>query len=446
MPTEAWFRNPHTYIRELVEVGVGRIAWDRGFIHKKRIDPAKHANLYFPASIPYRVLLVGDQGTAEYRRGDTKPSAVYPTWCYGEDFSLLEELVAENAADDEDITGDMSVPDDERPVLGQEHRVVVSDLPMGHTGPGRRFLRQLQELQHENPDCIIHVHGLYSFRLAFGMGFRAADVEVRTTAQKGRVYLPNGKEMKYEQTVAAPHWITLLGMSPVDLEVPRNRCMYNIRSAVWAGEHYEENIKFKAKGPHEPDTTSPSAVPATTSRVHSGVVRPGDKFLCDTCSLQTSCKYVRSGGVCSIPDSEPAQLARFFNTRDSDMIITGLGTLLAAQTNRLERGMEDEEDMGELDPEVTKIINSLFANGVKLAKLVNPTLAGGPKVGVFVNGATDTRVSVAGMSPKALVAGIVNELEGRGISRDKITPEMIQGLIEGPSRETIDATVIAESA
>src|SRR5689334_4768401 len=95
MKTEVWFRNPHDYIRELVEVGECKVAWDRGLLIKRHIDPLKHADLYFGTTFDYRILLVGTQGTAEYRPGDTedKPSAVYPTWAYGEDSLLLEEMI-----------------------------------------------------------------------------------------------------------------------------------------------------------------------------------------------------------------------------------------------------------------------------------------------------------------------------------------------------------------
>ena len=44
-----------------------------------------------------------------------------------------------------------------------------------------------------------------------------------------------------------------------------------------------------------------------------------------------------------MPGSEPAELAKHFKTRDSDQIIDGLGTLLALQANRLDRGVADEQ-------------------------------------------------------------------------------------------------------
>ena len=249
MSTEVWFRNPFNYIRELVEVGESHIVWDRGLLVKKRIDPVKHAELYFGKTFDYRVLLVGEQGTAELRPGDTlmKPSAVYPTWVYGEDAALLEEIAQSPPGEDAKACLDLSVPPDERPVWGQENRIVIVEFPPAHTGPGRRFLRYLKELQEEYPKSIIHVHGMYGWKSSFGMGLGAADVEPRAAAQKGKVHLPSGREVPYEHCQANAKWVTALGFKPVDLDTPRVRCMYNIKSALWAGQHYEELFQF----PHQ---------------------------------------------------------------------------------------------------------------------------------------------------------------------------------------------------
>lgn len=451
MRTEVWLRNPDNYVREVIEVAHPQIAFDRGYTIKKSINLQTWAGLYFPPPIEYRVLHVGVQGTAEYRRGDDLawPTAVYPTWEYGQDtLADLEDMLANPVGASTEACGDEAVPSDERPVLGQDHRVVIVHLPEMGSGPGRKVLREIADLQREYPDAIVHLHGLYGFRSMFAHGLRAVDIDPRTTAQKGKVILPNGKEMTHEMTHKHPNWVTVLGMSPVDLEIPRNRCMFIIKSGIWAGEHYMENFKFRvtpAAGP--PDTTSPSAshVAPTTVAVRSGGVAAtlGDKLLCNTCSLQTTCKYARDGAVCSVPGSEPAPLARLFKTRDSGTIIDGLGTVLAAQTKRLERGMEAEDDADELDPEVTKIVNSLMTHGVRLAKLVDPALAaaGATKVGVFVGGQPQ------GATPNgtSTVAQIVADLERQGIPRSRITPEMIENMLNGgPNRHAIESVVISE--
>lgn len=454
MATEVWFRNPDNYVRELVEVGEGHIAWDRGYLVKKSIDPSKHAALYYGRAIPWQALVIGEQGTAhlDVDHPLERPLAVYPTWQYGEDSGLLEEIVSRPVGEDSDICFDLTVKPDERPVHGQAHRVVITDIPDVKTGIGRRFLRFLKELQEDYPEVKFHIHGLYSFRMAFGLNFHSADIEPRTSAQKGKIILPSGKEEKFERAASNPQWVKATGFKPVDLAIPRNRCMYNIKSAQWAGQHFAELYKFKTGGESQVDTTSSDEnfQPSETKGHMSVAVKPkeGDQFRCDTCSLQTQCKYFRSGAVCSVPGAEPTELARFFKTRDSEMILDGLGTLMAAQTRRLERGMAEEEAFGELQPEVTKLINSVFDQGVKLAKLVDPSLRGG---GINVNVGAGGAAAVQMGSPRDMVAGVIRQFELQGIPRDKITPEMVQGVIEGmvdPSkqRQAIEGTVVERSA
>jgi hypothetical protein len=212
--------------------------------------------------------------------------------------------------------------------------------------------------------------------------------------------------------------------------------MFNIKSAVWAGKNYLELNKFKTSGSQpalEIDTPDKEYLPATAESYKSkGKIQAGDQMLCNTCSLQLDCKYYREGAVCSVPGAEPAPLAVFFKTRDSDMILEGLSTIMATQTRRLEQGMRDEETFGELDPEVTKILNGLFDRGVTLAKLVDPSLRGGPKVGVYVGAGGQAQVGSG--DPRVFVGGVIRELEARGIPRDQITPALVQTTIEAMSR------------
>lgn len=387
------------------------------------------------------MLAIGDQGSAELTRGHSlsDPAAVYPTWEYGtDDIDVLVEMLA-NPAGESPECDDLSVPLDERPVRGQEHRVVIIRSPIVSTGPGRKFVRLLQELQEEYPQAIIHVHGLYSFRVMFGLGFGAVDVDPRESASKGSVELPNGTRVTRDQMQRVQQWVHVLGFAIPDLAEARQRCMFNMKSALWAAAHYRDNIKFKSRDSKAPLPIDPNAplpaLPATTNGVksQSTPATVGDKFLCNTCSLQDTCKYFRSGGVCSIPESEPAALAHFFKTRNADTIIEGLGTVLAVQTRRLEQGLQDEELTGELDPEVTKIAHGLFDRGVKLAKLVDAELAaaGAPRTAVQVN--------VGNASAQGLTAGIVAELEARGIRREDITPAMIMQVIEGNGRPALEA-------
>lgn len=455
MATEVWFRNPHDYIRELVEVGQTNIAWDRGLLHKRGIDPIKHAELYIGKTYPYRILTVGTQGTAEYQPGDTleTPSAVYPTWAYGEDSTILENMLEHPYGEDEETCSDLTVPGDERPVWGQEHRVVITDVPHTAHGPGRQFIRYLRGLQEAFPKAIIHLHGVYGWKVAFGMSFGAADVEPRSAAQKGRVHLPSGETVMYERVINKPQWAANLGFTPIELKDPKNRCKFNIKSAVWAGRFYEEMFKFRTRSSGaevDHESSDNDFTPEETKGYMSTAVKikDGDQQLCDTCSLQNTCKYFRQGAVCTVPGAEPVKLSRMFKTRDADTIIDGLGLLLQSNANRLERGLGYESIDGEIDPEVTKMVGQVFDQGVKLAKMLDPARFS-PGARVQVNVGQGGTASLSAGNPRQLVAQVIRELEQQGVPRDKITPDMVQGVLEGMvdpdnKQKAVEGTVISE--
>lgn len=451
MTTEVWFRNPHNYVRELAEEQQYQIVWQRGILIKYKINPIAHAQLYFGREAKYRLLLVGAQGTAELRPGSTlaKPHAVYPTWEYEDNTSILEELVTRPVGEDEEVCQPGKFAPDETPVLGQEHRIIIFGNPSPSVPLGRRFISFLRELQEDYPECIFHLHGVYSWRVAFGNNLASADVDPRIDASKGRIILPTGKILEHERAARSTKFITVLGFNPVDLKEPRKRCMYNIRSAVWAGQNYMTSMTL----PSTRTIVDPDAL--VHSPVHKAKIfphapkEPGDKFLCNMCSVQDKCEYFRDGAVCSVPGSEPVPLSRYFKTRDSGQILEGLGTLMAINTGRLEKGLEEEEYEG-LKPEVTKIIKELFSNGVTLAKLVDPALRD-PKLAINTGPGGNTLVinGVINGSPHQAVSSIVRALEMKGIKREDITPSMIENLLEsmvlnsGSEQKAIEGTVIS---
>lgn len=457
--TEVWMRNAKSYIHEALEAGATSFAWDRGFLVRRSLDPCRYVDAYVgPNPVGQRHLLVGIQGTSELGAGQTinsKPVAVYPTWAFGQPLQNLISMVEHPAG----LEPGRYHHEDSllRPTAGQEHRVVITDLPDASLKATKKFLVELAQLQADHPECIMHIHGLYGFRTMFGLGFRSVDFDPRVDAQKGKVYMPHGQAMTYERAADQPKWINLMGMRPSDLRVPRNRCIFNIYSAGWAAKYYRDNVRWASRGKKRAgnqlivDPDDPISEIVTDNRVmlHNGV-RPkeGDKWLCNTCSLQLSCKFFREGAVCTVPGTEPAELAAFFKTTDSDMIIEGLGTLLATQTRRLNRALEMEEEGDVISGEVTKIINTLFDRGVKLAKLVDPKLAaaGAARINFKVDNRTAT---IQAGSPQQLMAAVVQELVSRGVRREDITPEMVMRIIEEPEdirAKAIEAAVVERSA
>lgn len=253
-------------------------------------------------------------------------------------------------------------------------------------------------------------------------------------ASKGRVVLPNGKNVPRENLLKYRDWVKLLDYEIETLSAPRERCMFNIRSAQWAGQYYMENVKFRKSGKKELSPMGPPPRQQEGGSWKSTLQKPVDSDMvhCDSCTLASTCKYYREGMVCSVPGSVPSSFVKKFGTRDPDTIIDGLSKLLEVQAGRVQDAVEEESTFEEINPEVTKMINSLFANGEKLAKLLKPELGGkGTQVGVFVQ---NGRAVTAG-SPNQLLAGVVNELEAQGIPRDQITPEMIKRVLDGDTEE-----------
>lgn len=403
---QAWFRNPRNYIRECAELLVPLYAWDRGLALKHGIDVQRFTELHLPTAVQYRILMVGEQGTAELQRGRgmDDPVSVYPTWVYGENtFDELEKMLDE-------------------PVPGQEHRVVVTRYPPAHTNIGRGFIKALAKVQKDYPEAIVHLHGTYSYKYAFGMGFGAADVTPRDEAAQGKIFLPNGRKINYLESPKWNQWITLMGFTHGQLSVPRNRCLFSIKAAIWAAEYWDTDVAFRVERGGAVDPASPVHQIATVQTPVRGKPLPGDKFVCNACSLAQTCKYFRDGGVCTLPDAEPSDLAKLFGTRDSDRIIEGYGRFLEMQAERGVSAVQVENMEGELNPEATKILNSVMMHAGKLAKLVDPTLAAASATKVNVHiGLSGTEQ----ITPQAIVARVVQELEAEGWDRQQITDQMI---------------------
>jgi hypothetical protein len=449
MGTQLWVRNPSLCIRECLELGVSKFTWDRGLLKRKGIDLQRFMELYYGPDRPWEAMLIGPQGASlvNRNRGESDPAAVYPVWVYGDEWEKLEELVASPVGDDPWKCGDAFTDPELRPRRNQAHVVVITYTPDAKTSVGKQFYMRVQELQQANPDCTIHVHGLYSYRVIFGLEFGSVDTDPRSLAANGKITLPNGKEVTVEQAVDFQHWITMFGWTLGDMRVPRNRCLYNIKSAEWAAAQFRENVKFHYKGFEHIDPDNPMARqrgPRRGTMVRR--VRPlhTDKFLCDTCSLQSDCQFFRVGAVCAVPGSDPTALSEFFKTRDADSIVQGLLTLAQTEAVRVGEARQAEVDKEEINPEVTKMIDKLFKHGLDLVKITDPAFRPAHQQGNVNNG---TQVFV-NTSPQELMAGIVEELVRRGIPRGEITPDMVMQIVQAPEalREKAVAVAVAEKA
>ena len=453
---EVWFRNPHSYIRECVLGGVRRVIWDRGVLRKLGIDPQRHAAHHYPITQDFLVAAIGDQGMAvmDRQHGWWDPLAVYPVWEYGQqDLDELERWMADDCTEELRARAIwLDRPPDEVPVLGQRHMVAVIRPPSLGSGVGLQFFGLLQDLQADYPDCVLHVHGIYSYPKLFGSNIRSVDIDARFRASMGEVQFPNGRRVKQEHAWRHRKWLDLLGFSTADLSIPRKRCLFAIKAAQWAAEHWDDEVVFGSTT----DRLGPSGLaavvngripgqrPVRSNRTRAGYELPGDKLYCGACSLADSCRSYREGSVCSVSGTDAEKLAKLFNTRDSDQIIKGLSALMEGDLERLEEGRRQEQDDGELSPHVTKLTDNLFRHGTALAKLVDPSLRSAA-VAINLNGGGPVSIE-GGKTPQALAADAVQALEAGGVPRDQITGEMVQKCLEAGGDETDLQLIIASAA
>lgn len=445
--TEVWFRDPLYYIKECAQLVVPNIIWNAGVLARRSIDAQRFLELHYPSAIDYRILVKADGGTYELRRGSSEdhPYAVYPTWRYGEQtFDDLREYLQNPVGENHIACADMRLDPRERPVFGQEHRVIIDRWPDGATGPGRAFLRALSELQEEYPNAIIHLHNGWSYRYSFGMGFRSSDVDPGFYGNDGKIVLGSGRVINHNQANKFSQWVSMFGMTLGELDTPSGRMSYNIKSAQWASKNWNEDINFRVRGPSaDIDPTAPYHLDATTRShmTHPMKQQPGDMIQCDTCSLTMSCKLYRDGAVCTVPKSEPdLVLGRHFRSRDSFVIVEGIGRIMEMEAERILEARELEKDNGgALDPELTKASTALVKQGVVLAKLVDPMLAaaGATRVNVQIN---QNSQQASAPNANALTAQAIAALEAQGHSRANITVEMVTQYIVMNQKRAIEAS------
>jgi hypothetical protein len=450
MGTQVWYRNPKNYIRECAEVGVENFVWDHGFIKKKGIDVNAFMTLYYGYQKPWRAMVVSSLGAPLLDRdhffGDN-PAAVFPVWKYGDPFSDLEELVANPVGLNEKKCGVWSGQvEGFQPIYGQPHIVVCTYMPNGKESQAKKFYRVLADLQEDYPDCMIHVHGLYTYNILFGLGYTSVDIEARTDAAKSRIRLPNGLIVRTDEEFELKdnkHWVELMGFKIKEMETPRNRCLYNIKTALWAADNFRENLKFQHKGFIHLDPDDPTE--KKDSRPRSVFVRrvvplPDDKYFCNVCSLKNSCKFFRVGAVCSVPNSKPAPLAHFFKTRDSEQILEGMNHLLQIEAERITAARQDETANDRLNPETTKMLDKMFNHVERFAKLVDPNLRNPG------NQTTNQTLILNGNTPQELASQVMRMLVAQGIPASEITPEMVMEIIEAPgddiNQKAIDASAV----
>lgn len=438
-----YYRNPYNYIRELIECAEFSFAWDAALLYKRNIDPFAFNRQWLNSTQQWRMLVVDDFETALYINSN-RPTAVVPTWSAENDpNSMLKAYIDKPWGENPDYYNDTRLPLKNRPVKGQPHIVVITDIPNVSMALGKSVMKYLRDIQDDNPQVILHIHALYSFSSMFGKPIRSTDYDARGDAVGGSVKMGTGRVLKtrYEMNMFAGE-VRTVGFTANDLEIPRNRCMFNIRSARWASQHFNMTTARQVNKIKNQriDITSPEAKwaqPIVGNLLRAARVAYGDQIICNNCSLASKCSIYREGSICTVPAAEDGKrLAELFQTRNSDDIIIGLGAVLAHQSERAETVIEREKRLNEtleaegkpaeIDPAVDRMLNSIFRNATSLAKLVNPALNGGVKVSVQVGEAAK---AVEAATPKQFAQKMVEKMLDAGWERHNITEAAMRGFI-----------------
>lgn len=459
--TDLWFRNADRAMAVLAQEGVSRITWTRQHLGRLKMDGITYVRqFYMHTVVRPKIMLIGIQGSAEYDIFDkiTTPKAVYPTWSGKHDsWEDLQRLLDNPWGESKGLCENLSIPSGLRPVYGQKHRIVIHNNPAASSGNGKRYWLNLSQIQEENPHVELFINGPMSFATLFGLRFRACDFGLSDLGDRNAyATMPNGLQLdfgKLEKTgprtssladdlTAHLDWIKLVGFTPKDILTDQNkRFAFRIRSAKWAAKYWERNLRFFRNSanlaPDQIEASDDDFVPSEGKRI---ILRPkqftlaeADKILCNRCRIQTGCRFYRADSICGVMGSEMNELEKFFQSRHAGRIVDGLAQLTQLAARRLETTIEIEKKGTEINPDVDKQMKALFDMGVKLAKLVDPTLAGpGTKIQIN-NGVPGAAQVVTNANPKQMMAGIVEALEQQGIPRDKITPEMVAGILKNMS-------------
>lgn len=468
MPTEVWLRQPNLYIRDALANGYTRYVFDREVVARGRMDVCSYMREMCMGVRPeVEYLLVGPQGAAHYNLFTThsKPLAVYPVWEPSMGLDVLR-LMMEYPMAEEDPDLYKDVPSGLRPVVGQEHRVVIRNLGRSNGKLVQKLAEEIRFLIIEYSDCKVHLSGSQHYQFLFDYLYYSVDFNPAGMGSRGLaftpLYLPNGIIFHGEDRPEWPayeEWINLLGFQLRQIVKSRRVLVnYNLASVHWAAKYFTSDLKMNMRWRPSLDEAGVPLVyfkPREVRVTHYGRLiksaqrlallkdsgeRQADFILCDYCAFRATCRLVRVNSVCIYKGAETVPLADAFGSRNAGRIIDGLSDLLKKQADRTERAIDQEAINGDSDDDVTKQINSLFRNGVLLAKLLNPALNGKSttvNVGVAVNGANAAAVAAA--DPRQLVAAAVRALEEQGIPRDEITPDMIKVMLQNPGVPIKDA-------
>lgn len=441
------YRDPYNYWRDLLDAGEYEVSWNGPDIFKKKLDVQSFMRTNF-AGTPWRQMFVSGHSAwdQDYTCDRNQVLGVYPMFDADKHpLSDLKDYLDNPWGERQDLPDELDWF--ERPVHGQIHRVVIRNLRALHLSDQKR-IRKLRDIQLAYPEVEFFVHYSNNYNILFGSSFGGGDFNPRYASIGNRIILPGGK---YVTDLDQPE-VKALGFIPEDLGSSIvERTLFNITSARYAAHHWENPTGLAKNKPRDRsprvDYKSPTMFAhMPNSQIKSGfpahLVKPTDKIACDHCSLWRMCTSYRKASVCNMPGTESKKLSDMALSRDAGVITDMLASIVAKQADRAEKALTDEQFTAAtdgLDPQVDKMLNSLFKNGVQLAKLRDPSL-GKPLVTINNNtlNAGGAAAAVGGSDPRSLVASVVAQIEAKGIDRSEITPEMVEQAMKENVQEPDD--------
>ena len=434
----------HLIRRQMKQMGVTRGHVRHGLLRKVRNTPHKMMNMSF-RGMAWELLVEDEDFVALYKSSSTEdgnePEALWPI--FNAKKLDLEDLIAYCKypwGEREDLFGENDWGANElHPVPGQPHVVWVRNTI------GASWLSILEQLQEEYK-VKFGLAQTIAFSAAFGGLFDYAAIDHNAITTKKHALLPSGKRIK-DIRAELPRVASVVRSMGFDyksvMEDFEQLRLFNIASTqraalTWKADGDAKRVKDKT---FKVEPEAPRAVAVKQNmrtRPPANMLQKSGKFdgiLCNTCSLWRSCPQYREGEVCAVPGSDGRRLAKMFGSRDPSKIIDALGEWNTKMAERALDALDDEmptEDKA-LDATVTTALNQVFANGVKLAKLVDPTLNGGVQlnIGAQANGraavqAAAMRVQKGEANERELAATVIAELEADGHARADITEQMVR--------------------
>ncbi|ANA85873.1 hypothetical protein SEA_EXIGUO_9 [Gordonia phage Exiguo] len=450
---DLWWQNPFKYYEHLKDSGESQVLFDHSLLHKYKVNPREFMLQHF-RGMSWRCYIVNED-CATLIDSTCGPEQTLGSWAVWDaqkhDLGELKEL--------------MEVPWKDRPISehadwyeiphpAQQHRVFIKNMISGKQDELWKKRRQrLTKIQRLYPECEMFIKPKhFGMGLAFGAGFSASclDPYQFRWIERGKIVLPNGRNVHLERVDEFAREIEHLGFDPYEVRYDQDvGLLYCIAAIRYAAHHWDDPTgPFYRKNNYldGPDFKNPDMYAQMPS--YDRVVRPLDKIkptdqiLCDSCSLWRLCPAYRAEEVCGLPSSETSRLAKLALSRNADDVVEMLASVLSKQAERAENAIDEEEATGKANPQVDKMLNNVFKNGTTLAKLRNPAL-GRPAVQVNIGAAAQQAQAVEAADPRALAMTVITDLEQRGVPREEITQEMIEAhMQEHYAPKQIESSVV----